>query len=644
MIGTSYHVEIDGVKYQVNQVAENPYTEFGEPLRSPASQVVTGEEGQFNMRQDVLRFRWADWSGGQGANKFDRDNPGMYWRGMSIDGWSRPGLLMAGPGVQFALNSSGNTFTFTDASPTAPILREGLMFLGTNGYIYNNLTDRWGAAVAITGATTRVWDATYGNGYFWLLDNNSIIRATSDLTAFTDWATGLTVPTSSPLNGFDNHRIVYLAGKLYVIEASVFANEGVKVTEYLTSGTPPLTGTIIYEDATIAGFMQSSCITSSHNRVYFSVNSSGRGLVFEVVPSTSASAGYARIVASMDFSIYGMHWVDGILYIAGIPDENFNRSPNVIKPEIRYYAPSAGTYGVVGKINPDELAGSIGFFAGRDGRQNSGYMTASGYDGAHAAWFIDTITGAIHPWAYLPLIDDEASLMESLSTVDNGVMISSRYGGNMLYPGKLWYLNPSTYQGTNPSPYCISSSFDLGVSDDKILSSFVVSMEEAVPTNWRVDIAYLLDDDTNWTTAGSLAAGVGSAEILASSFAQTLTFSSMRIVVQFVWLGAGAPTTTPVLQYVEARAQLPNKVRAWVLELDLSDDVSDVDGESLSGAAKANRIRNLGLSGDVVLFRDGFSYSEPGLFDTYSVVLDTYQIQLAKSGEGSATVRLVERV
>lgn len=637
MIGTSYHVQIDGVKYQANQVSEAPYVENGEPLRSPASQVVQGEDGSFNMRQDVLRHRWSDWSGGQGSNKYDPQNPNMFWRGAAIDGFSKPGILRVGPGFEYAKNSSNANFA---VSTSTPIVRGETLFMGTNGYNWDPTNSRWGAATAITGITGSVLDAVSYGGYLWILDNNSIIRSQA-LAFFTDWATGITAPSTSPVPGLDNHVLYEFNGKLYLIQADRnTGGDGLKVTEYPTIGSAPVTGTTIFENTELAATITRTRVTSSHNRMYFAVAVGYNSLIFEVVPSTTTAPGYAFVVASVDFAIETLDWVDGILFFSGSPAQSYDRDDSYGKSEIRYFVPAAGTYGAVGKLNPDELAGSTGGHVNREATFASAFVVATNYDGGYMVWYVDAIAGAIHPWAYLPVQANLANF-STLGEIRSSLVVAGPATSSTV---NMYRVLPETFQGDDIDPYVLSPLLDFGITDEKILSSFVVSMEEAVPTNWRVDISYMLDDDPNWTTAGSLSATEVNKEIQVSSFASTLKFSSMRMVVQFVWLGAGTPTTTPELQYVEARAQLPDKVRTWVLDLDLSDDASDVDGDMRRGTDKAANIRNLGQSGDVVLFRDGMVSYDADVYESYNVVVDSYQIYFAKPGEGSARVRLVERV
>lgn len=639
MIGTSYHVQIDGVKYQVNQVSETPHTETGGPLRSPTAQVVQGENDEFNLRQDVLRFQWSDWSGGMGQNKYSRENPNMYFDGLSIDGFTKPGVLRAGLHAQRAQDSTGAAdFTFTSAA-NLPWLAGAnpfrFLYIGTNSYKWDFINKKWGAAQAITGATGKIHAAVHYNTYQWLVDDNSIIRQDSTGTSFTDWVTGLS------MSAVNSVKIAALGGKLYVLEIDEL---GLTVTEYPTTGTAPVTGTVVFQDATIkeSGAAQ---LVQTHNRLYFVTNNDVfyTTTLWEVVPSTSAAAGYAFQKFSMPMFTTALWHHSGVIYFFG--QGRYGDPINLddyVSPQIRYYSPAAGTYGILANLDPlDTQATDPQYSVNGPAEHPLGIMFSWVRDNYWTVGWADVVKGAVHPYAYVPITSGVAG--------NRGISIATGWDGELLTfqggaasPQYVFFLEPDVFEGAAVSPYCLSSQFNFDIGDDKVLSSILVDMLEAVPANWRVDVSYMLDDDPNWTTAGSLVAGETTKKITVSSFASTKTFTAMRLVIQFVWLGAGDPTTTPEVQYVEARAQIPGKVRTWDLELDLSDDASDVDGVMQTGQAKADNIRNLGQSGSVVLFRDGMTSSQADDYDSYNVVVDSYVIAFAKPGEGTARVRLVE--
>ena len=78
MIDNWFEFELNSVKYKGKSVGgDPPLRESGQALRAQNAQLVQGETGAvFNMRPDVLVFKWTDWSGGEGQFNFDPQEAG----------------------------------------------------------------------------------------------------------------------------------------------------------------------------------------------------------------------------------------------------------------------------------------------------------------------------------------------------------------------------------------------------------------------------------------------------------------------------------------------------------------------------------------------------------------------------------------
>ncbi len=114
----------------------------------------------------------------------------------------------------------------------------------------------------------------------------------------------------------------------------------------------------------------------------------------------------------------------------------------------------------------------------------------------------------------------------------------------------------------------------------------------------------------------------------------------MRVRIILNYTGGGTPTTTPVINSVEVRAQLAKKTKRWNLLLDLQDDLSATQ-QAQPGNIKIDNIQTLDAQ-TVVEFQDGYVNRKAGVFDTYDVVVDQATVILDRAGEGFAQVILRE--
>lgn len=651
MINGSWHVEIDGVKYEASQVQETPISrEQGTPLRPPNAQIVQGDDGKFNLRPDVLRWEITDWSGGSGGRIFDAKDPTRFWRGEGINGYEKPGVLLPGPAVR-TVHESDDTTLF-ELGGNRHVLAKDVLFTSSGAAIsaweYDDSDYHFETAVTVTGSSGGLSAAVWAGGWFYVLDNNSIIRMNEDMDSFTDWVTGL-----SP----DGNHFLAVAGQaLFYIDQQWIDEDdsGTKVYEVPTQGTAPVSLIQIVDIPEVRGNLDNRKWADAGNRLYLLGFDDLDTAVIEVIPSSAAGTGFGGKIAKLPGRPFCVTFGAGLLYLAL---GNKKKGGNFPDPgyTIYYLNPSDGTYGILGLLRPDGIVTSANFNVGTSDMHAEGpygfYVAANTADvdtgtPTVEVYWIEYSNGSIHPCASLPIDPTDAPNVETVVRVEDpfeaGAVVTMHNLSGM-NEGSVFFLDERAFEGENYSPYMISPRWHFGLLDFKILSSIRLTTEEDVPTNWRVYVDYRLDADSVWSNAGFLAAGSDHSTFEVSTAGNTQQFSWLQIRVRFEWLGTGVPETAPAVSGIDVWAQVTEKLRSWTLQLSLEDDHSPVGGQKFTGQQKGDNIRTLGQSGNVVLFKDGTVSSLPNEFDSYSVLVDEYTINYERPGEGTATVRLLER-
>lgn len=623
------------------------------PLRPQNAQLVQGESNAvFNMRPDVLVFSWTDWSGGEGQFTFDAQAPGRYHSGRAIDGFSRPGSLVAGPAVERTKDSGGTNpltlvSTIVAMQPTLVLHGDNLRLVSaTDIYTWDTTNKRWGAPVDIAGfteATGSARDADADNSNLYLSAFANIVRW--DGTTFTTFATDHII-TASGLIELGQYVYHFSLGN-----AGPTTDYGIEVREYLKSSATPVTGTLIYSAPGYGnninfpnGVYPKRMIAEAPNRIYFATVQGMSTVIHQIIPSTAAGAGSGSPIAMLPAQGLSLVWSGGLLYLhanlLGV-DTTEQEGHGVLM----YVNPEDGTYGVVDRVRP------FGFSKGslangstqRDGasllENYWGLMVAESAGGTYKPelMVLDTVNGALHPWA-------RAELGHS----DTGPITLCRFRGEVFFAESLdagsYILRTKKgfYEGDNCDPMVISPVWDYGLVDEKILSSIRVTCE-AVPTDWTISVDYQLDESGSWVNAGSVAATAKGGTFTVTTDSSTKTFRQVRLRVTFVWAGTGDPTTTPVLLGVEARAQVTQKLKSWNLMLECQDDNDQAQGQSFTGAQKIDNIQAIAMSGgNAISFKNGMTSRLPGAYDEYDVVVDSARLSITKPGEGYALLRLVE--
>ncbi len=646
MIDNWFEFQLGTVKYKGKSVGgDPPIRESGQALRAQNSQLVQGEDSAiFNMRPDVLVFKWTDWSGGEGQNSYDAQEPARYQSGRSIDPWSVPGTLRAGPYPEATLNNALAVFSSADDFPTLVAHGQDLRLVANDGvtpsiFTWDSTNLKWGAAVAITSAAGVVRDADADSLYLYILDQDSIIRW--DGTTFSNFATA-GVST--------NHTaLVELGQYVYIISAQE-SSGGTTVTEFLKSAAIPVAGTGIYAAAGYkheeADIWPRRLVTTAPNRIYLATVSSMYTTIHAIIPTSAAGAGSGSAIAVLPAQVRSMAWSGGLLFChATTKGLGFGEEEG--HGYLMYVNPEDGTYGVVDRLRPYNSIQSNNFVSAGS-IQRDGVGLSENYIGITAALALggsvknevvvhDAIRGALHPYARFDAGSVTISPL-SMAKYKGDVFMAE---GNAV-GGKVMRLVAGKYEGDAISPEAVSPLWDFGLVDEKILSSIRVSCE-VVPTDWTVSVDYDLDETGSWTNAGSVAAGTKGSTFAITTGSSTKKFRQLRLRVQLVYGAAGVPTTTPIVLSIEARAQVTQKLRSWAVILDCSDDQGQAQEQNLKGHQKIDNIQTAGTpGGDAVTFKNGYSHRQPNSFDTYNVTVDDYEIFFIKPGEGYAVVRLIE--
>lgn len=630
MIDSQHHVSLNGVKYRLYESGGDDHYQTGyEPLRPPNSVVVQGTSRQdlFQSRPDVLLWSLTDWSGGEGQIKYASDASDRHAVLNNVDPFSRPGQLLAGPHIERTLDNVGATFNGTATTlvifgKTGQLWAVDYETTTKNYWIWNNGTKQWGAANTIptaTGPSTRdgldsddqylyYYDASAGHLY--KFDGTTATKMND---------TGLATTTGVVVRQLGDY--------VYLVQPS----EG-KAWEIVKTATGSTSFTEIDNwDPAISGNTDDHYghVARGPDRLYILLGwQNGTAAVRELIPSTAAGTGYGKEIAVWKGIRASTVWYhNGMIFLSAwkVGDEKDTR--------VLLYVVPGGSYGTLGLIrDPLEESYSAsprGIDAGSG--LETFYFTNNDQTGATKLYQVDSVSGGMAQVSETPADSLEA---QAATTWEGEVFFSAFaiLGNEYIYRA----VDGEYYSGG----YAWSPWHDMGLSDEKVLSSITLHCEK-LPADWSIELAYLFDGASIAGLAGTYTTtnGTGTKYIVSTSGAPQ-TFRNMRVRIKMTYTGGGTPTTTPVINSVEVRAQLAKNTKRWNLLLDLQDDLAGSQ-QALPGNVKIDNIQALDAL-TVVEFQDGYINRTAGVFDTYDVVVDQATIVLDRSGEGYAQVILRE--
>ena len=628
MIDSQHHVSLNGVRYRLFESGGEGHYQFGyEPLRPPNAVVVQGAGRQdlFQTRPDVLLWELTDWSGGEGQRKYNTQSANRHAVLNNVDPFSRPGQLLPGPYFE-ATNDSVDATWNDDQVTLVPVGISGELWavdtesVTINIYKWDETNERWGAATAMpTAPGASVRDGVDADDdYLYYYDDAGDVYKYDGTTT--------TKMNSSSLATTTNVVLRELGDYIYLIQPSIGkAWEIVKTATGSTAFTEIDNWNNATGNASQEHFAQ---VGRGPSRLYVLLSGAdGTTTLREIAPSTAAGTGFGKEIAVWKgFQGTSVWYHNGLIFIAGWEIGNDE------KHRVLLYLVPGGTYGTFGYVRHPDLENYDGRIVGLD--DGSTLLTTQfvvwGTGTTPRVYELDAVEGGMAQIGELP---------------DSGLEIlgATRWGGETFLP---------SYDGTtkriyrgvegqySDGGYAISPWHDMGLSDEKVLSSVVLAVEE-LPTDWDVKLYYSVDGDTSFTLFGTYSTDGGTGtRYTVSTDSVPVTFRTLRFKIEFDYTGAGVSATAPVVNSLEIRAQLANRTKVWRLRLDLMDDVS-ASYQAFPGNKKIDNIQSLDTQ-TVVEFLDGYTDRDSGKYDTYDVLVDSANIVLDRPGEGFAEVVLRE--
>lgn len=630
MIDSQHHVSLNGVKYRLYESGGDDHYQTGyEPLRPPNSVVVQGTSRQdlFQSRPDVLLWSLTDWSGGEGQIKYVADASDRHAVLNNVDPFSRPGQLLAGPAIEQSLDNAGSPFT--GAKSTLVIFgKTGKLWAvdwdttTKNYWIWNEGTSRWSTANVIpTAAGPSLRDGVDADDqYLYYYDSSAGHLYKFDGTTATKMnSTGLATTSGVVVR--------HLGDYVYLIQPAVGkAWEIVKTATGATAYTEIDNWDPATENAAADHYGQ---VCRGPDRLYILLAyKDGTATVRELAPSTAAGTGFGKEIAVWK----GIHahtiWFHNGLIQVGAWKVGGGQQERII-----LYQVPGSTYGTLGLVrDPLEEAYSAVHRGTDDGSGlDTFYFTVSDTGLNNSRLYqIDSISGGM---AQISQTGPDAHDCNAATAWNGDVFFSGfEVVDEFIYRA----VDGEYYDGG----YAISPWHDMGLSDEKVLSSITLHCEQ-LPANWEVEIDYVFDGGSIYSQAGVYSTTNGTGEKYTVSTSGTpKTFRSMRVRITLDYTGGGTPTTTPVINSVEVRAQLAKNTKRWNLLLDLQDDLAGSQ-QAQPGNLKIDNIQALDAL-TVVEFQDGYVNRKAGVFDSYDVVIDQATVVLDRAGEGYAQVILRE--
>lgn len=615
-----YDFELNGVKYYAAESAQGDhYLLQGQPLRPPNAVSVQGENSQkFQMRPDTLLWALTDWSGGEGQRKYNAQAPNRHWQLNAVRAFDRQGSFRAGPHLEVTQDSTGaSDFAIELVMVSTEAGLYGYDVASANRYLWDAVNEKWGVAAALTGPTAGAAGiASDGQYIFWREAGTSTIWRSTPGSA-----TGTALCTTGLSTTKDEH-LVAQGGYVYVVGSNTDTKQIMEISK--TVSTPDA-----IDDFSIS--VSRASLVAVDGSVYAMASNGVDTEVRVITPTSAAGTGFGtQFALFVGFSALGMWTHSGTLYLSG-QDKTSGEMAIM-------YVSVDGTYGTLGKIR-DGTSDMTYLWPGEHGapqnvRSLDHFLVSDDRDenGKPSLWQIDAITGGLANYA---IAEDFAG--------------THAYSYNVVTHGRDFFFSGDTVPNVvfravddqyHHNCSVVSPWHDFDLASEKILSSVFLSCE-ALPADWEIDIEYRRNNETAWTSIGTITTDNTTGEkFFVSTDSSSISFKTIQFRIVLDWVGAGVPTTTPVVLGLDVFALVAKPQRIWTLLLDCSDSKARKDGSS--GAKKIANIETAGESESVVDFKDGYQSRDPDVHEQVDVVVDSYEILLSQPGEGVARVVLKE--
>lgn len=610
-LASGAHVKIGAYEYLIDEAIPNHYAHEFENLYGGDS-YITGSRDR-TTRTDLVMWQFTDWSGGEGFNVYDPDDPITYLTGKCNP--REVGEITAPPSIT---NATGLP-TFS-ATPYRVVLH-------VNG------GDLW-----IGGSRQLAYSGTGTS--FTAHPSNPIGSAGNQVTALASDGTNLFVAVHSSPSSGTGTRTIYKASTstittmvssvsnvlpffdMNVYEGKLYGWTGRNLVAYPTNpASLPITHdsskhivTPIWDEAvpaTISKFK--AAMTSGEQSLFMMWSTTGKTEVFEwrkdeFAPIWSLPLGFR----ARDLAV-----ANGVLYVVG----DYEDEGSIWGMSLSSRNPIfVGSLEPVGSETVDTAAVAAG----------PGYQLLVGdrRDASDATVYIydaeaDSVTRLDDLSAWGDLGDVITFRKYRIAAGNNGTTAKCRAWQSDKNPSGSWEW--------------ISPRWDLGYPfADKSLQGFHI-VAEPLPASGTVQVYYQDDEDGTWTLAGTLSGtGNTSAYLAVSDSTTTVKFKQMRVRM----VGANAAKVFSLT----CRSQVLDTTESWTLALRLKDEQTATNARPVHRLEPAETLRTnletLIANKDIVTFLDGYKYKRPGDFSTHSVTVEYPTDFIERLAEGTATVRL----
>lgn len=623
---------LNGENYHLDESGEGQhYVRSHQPLRPPNAQLVQGENGQFQLRPDLLQWSWTDWSGGENQIKLDSQAPDRAYILQNVSPFRRKGELGLGYKITVTQDSTGAS---DFAEPGTLVKAYGSLFMVGSGDndIWEWDGSKWGASEAITTAVASVGspaNSSIGDDeYLFVKSGNADVKIHRRDSGGT-WTNhndqcGLTGEVILTELG----PYVYVwepsSGKVYEISKAT-ANTATPEVEI---GNIPISSTLNADMFLMA---------AGDNRIYAVTTINGETFIYEIIPTSAAGTGYTVELSKVPgITAEAVFYAGGTLYFVGydaVPTGSLGPDRQI------FYVDPEGTYGTLGSLR--------------------GFARGTGASGPSSLYPVPAggrlaLSALALPGTWEDETQDEVrmSLFE-IDQISGGIASVGSAGGHLsateqatslvYFEGKYFaslatkvvHWEPDTVEDAIVG-YAVSPSNDFGIAGEKILEQIEVICAP-LPTGASITLGYS-EDGGLWTSTASITTGaaVGGAFQI-STDSSTKTFRSLQVRVKLT-PEEGPPSAAPIIKAVNVFARVNRRLRVWDLIIDLADDAH-------SGFNGKKQIANLAAIGEntVVAFVDRYlTHDDTDGGTSLDVIVDSISFNLDRPGEGQALIRLVE--
>ena len=632
MIDGYFHIKLGTYKYRLAvNAADDHYKARLLPLNISNAQVVQSSEPKYDLRPDTAVWELTDWSAGEGFKKWDREKGNAYDFSTNIDALHTPGSIRLSKGVESAGTNVNKTGTLVKASDKLLHFSSSDDSVATySGTLANTTWD-----VQDAGGTD-IEDDDYfavrgdGDGKYVFIP---VSGGLSDIYRFevqdtyTDDFADTDKWVDADSQDVFTRPLVKIGSHLYVVHLT---GEKISVIEYnaFSTSTPPVTGTeifVVHEGNLDAGSNQ-GILARGDNELFVCVRTkAGESVLYRIVPGTALGDSFGVEVARMPgFSVDCIWYAAGVLLMAG------TSSTTGIDERTIYYVRGTefGTFGIL-RQDEDFTAGKLITSTDASRMDRTFFLAPTGSSANTWTLFtIDLLTGGIFGGPEFTAVRDPNSVVDFLGRT----FVSENKGSSNTQS----YRTAATYASTG-SLY--SSVHDFDIAEEKTLMSIRLATEP-LPANTSVQVHYQKDQDGTWTSAGTYDTDDGTGVTFKiSSSASSVKFKNLQLKIT---LATSNTAVTPVVRSLQIRSTPSEYVKEWDLVLDISDEDAQAQSRAFSGSQLIDYIKAEANTENILTFQNGYEVAASGSYDTHSVMIREYSLQLDTPGQGVANIKVRE--